>query len=348
MSPMSAPARADAKVRTEMFRWMRLARKLEERLEGLLGPIGGPFAGTPLARERCAGRGQEAVSVGTCLHAREDDVVAPSHRDAAVFLMRGIPPERIIAQCLGKASGVTRGRDGDMHMGDMGRRVIAAAFHLADTVPVAAGAALALKMTGTDAAALCVFDERAAGRGDWHEGINFAAAQTLPVVYVCSTDEGLRATSWRREFAVDTIAEKAVAYGIPGVTVDGTDVIAVYEAVGDAMARARAGEGPSIVEALVFRASLREESPEGAAAGGGLSARRGGDDPIERLAVELVGAKLIDRKTLDEIDSAIERQLDDAFAWAVAQPDPAPEDCLEGVYAGAGPGTGDAGRRKGT
>ena len=238
-----------------MLRWMRLARRLGERIgEAAAGEGAGPnIADVGAAVRADVGLGREALLVGACLHAREDDVLAPAPGDLAVYLMRGIAPGAIVAQYLGRAAGPSRGRDGRGSIGDAGRRLIAPVSELVSSVSVAAGAALALARSGEDAIALCFFGERASCRGDWHEGMNFAAVQRLPVVYVCASapdDSRTRAGS-----GVERVAERAVAYGIPGVTIDGADPLEAYEAVGDAVARARRGDGPSLIEGWTRRAA---------------------------------------------------------------------------------------------
>src|SRR2546426_2125407 len=132
------------------------------------------------------GRGQEAISVGAAMHIRRgsgeehDDIVSPSHRDMAVFLMQGVPPERILEQYMGRKTGLTRGRDGNMHMGDLRHRLIAFVSHLGDSIPVAAGGPLTLRMRGADQVSFCFLGQSATSRGDWHEGLNFAAVVGVP------------------------------------------------------------------------------------------------------------------------------------------------------------------------
>ena len=249
----------------------------------------------------------------------------------------------IAARRFGKKSDSSDGRDGESHLGDMALGLLAAPAHLSDAVPVAAGAALAFKMGGGGHVAFCLFDERAAARGDWHEGINFAAVRRLPAVYVCATDENLMRAGTNREFAVETIAEKAIAYGVPGVGIDGSDVLAVYQAAADAAARARGGDGPTLIEARVLRGEgLLSSKAEEEGAEAPLSKVRkrrspAGRDPIDRLARELAGAGVLPDKDLEEMDRGIEREIDAAIEWADRQPEPEPQDCLGGIYSDSPP-----------
>src|SRR6058998_3298707 len=237
----------------KMLHFMKLTRALEYRIERKLYRQGKIVGGVYV------GRGQEAISVGAAMHIRRgsgeehDDIVSPSHRDMAVFLMQGVPPERILAQYMGRRTGLTRGRDGNMHMGDLRHRLIAFVSHLGDSIPVAAGCALTFAMRGTDQVSFCFFGEGATSRGDWHEGLNFAAVRKLPVVFICNNNQYAYSTPVSLQMAVRDIAERAAAYAMPGEIVDGNDVVAVYEAVRRAIERARGQEGPSLLECKTFR-----------------------------------------------------------------------------------------------
>src|SRR3989454_11980940 len=161
-----------------------------------------------------------------------DDIVSPSHRDMAVFLMQGVPPERILAQYMGRKTGLTRGRDGNMHMGDLRHRLIAFVSHLGDSIPVAAGCALTLRMRGTDQVAFCFFGEGATSRGDWHEGLNFAAVLKLPVVFICNNNQYAYSTHVSRQMRVERVSDRAGGYGIPGGTAGGNGPPPGYDAGG--------------------------------------------------------------------------------------------------------------------
>src|SRR5881409_1960957 len=232
----------------KMLHFMKLTRALEHRIERKLYRQGKIVGGVYV------GRGQEAISVGAAMHIRRgggqdvDDIVSPSHRDMAVFLMQGVSPQRILAQYMGRAAGLTRGRDGNMHMGDLRHRLVAFISHLGDSVPVAAGCALTFRMRGTDQVSFCFFGEGATGRGDWHEGVNFAAVMRLPVVFLCNNNQYAYSTHVSRQMRVEKVSDRAPGYGIPGESNDGNDVLVVHDAVARAVARARRGEGPTLLE----------------------------------------------------------------------------------------------------
>jgi TPP-dependent pyruvate/acetoin dehydrogenase alpha subunit len=219
----------------KMLYYMKLTRALETRIERKLYRQGKIVGGVYV------GRGQEAISVGAAMHMRRgggedhDDIVSPSHRDMAVFLMQGVPPEKILAQYMGRKTGLTRGRDGNMHMGDLRHRLIAFVSHLGDSIPVAAGCALTFRMHGTDQVSFCFFGEGATSRGDWHEGLNFAAVLQLPVVFICNNNQYAYSTHVSRQMKVERVSDRARGYGMPGESKDGNDVLVVYDAIGRAV-----------------------------------------------------------------------------------------------------------------
>src|SRR5579864_8975454 len=204
--------------------YMKMMREVEDRIERKLYRQGKIVGGVYV------GRGQEAIPVGSALLAEPDDVLFPSHRDMAIFLMRGVHPRNIFAQYMGRIGGLTRGKDGNMHMGDLRLNIVAIISAMAASVPVAAGAALALKYKGTRNVALCYFGDGATSRGDWHEGVNFAAVQKLPVVYICNNNQYAYSTPVEKQMACANVADRGPAYGIPAETVDGNDVFAVHRA----------------------------------------------------------------------------------------------------------------------
>ncbi len=199
----------------DLLRYMKLTRAVEDRIERKLYRQGKIVGGVYV------GRGQEAIAVGTSMHMENGDVATPTHRDMGVFLIRGIPVRSIIAQYMGRKTGVTKGKDGNMHMGDMKYGIIAFVSHLGDNVPVAAGAAMAFAMRGEKRVALCYSGEGATSRGDWHEGINLAAVLNLPVVFFINNNQYAYSTPQSLQMAVEHVADKAGAYGIPGETADG-------------------------------------------------------------------------------------------------------------------------------
>src|ERR1041384_1820240 len=225
----------------DMLYYMKLTRELEFRIERKLYRQGKIVGGVYV------GRGQEAIAVGSCIDLRADDVVCPSHRDMGAFLIRGMPVRTVLAQYMARKTGATRGRDGNMHMGDMQYNLVAFVSMLGDNVPVAAGIGMSFKMRNQDNVSVCFFGDGATSRGDWHEGINLAAVMKSPVVYVCNNNQYAYSTPLERQMAVENVADRAEAYGLPGVIVDGNDVVDVWTAVQGAIERARSGQGPTHV-----------------------------------------------------------------------------------------------------
>jgi pyruvate dehydrogenase E1 component alpha subunit len=316
----------------KMLYYMKLTRALEDRIERKLYRQGKIIGGVYV------GRGQEAISVGAAMHIRRtgndevDDIVSPSHRDMAIFLMQGVTPERILAQYMGRRTGLTRGRDANMHMGDMRHRLIAFVSHLGDSIPVAAGSALTLKMRNTDQISFCLFGEGASSRGDWHEGVNFASVLKLPIVFMCNNNQYAYSTHVSRQMAIEHFSERAQAYGIPGETIDGNDVLKVYDAAGRAVARARGGLGPTILEFETFRMTGHSAHDDAGYVPKELFEEWARRDPIDRHEALLSKRRLIDASAIKEMERRIASELDDAVAWAERQPYPDPEECLQGVY----------------
>src|SRR5258705_396713 len=316
----------------KMLHSMKMTRALENRIERKLYRQGKIVGGVYV------GRGQEAISVGAAMHIRRgegddrDDIVSPSHRDMAVFLMQGMPPERILAQYMGRKTGPTRGRDGNMHMGDLRNRLIAFVSHLGDSIPVAAGCALTFRMRGTDQVSFCFFGEGATSRGDWHEGINLAAVMKLPVVFICNNNQYAYSTHVSRQMRVEKVSDRAPGYGIPGESNDGNDVLVVHDAVARAVARARRGEGPTLLEFVTFRMTGHSAHDDAGYVPKSLFEEWERKDPIRRFEEDLQRRRLVDAGSVKEMERLIEEELDDAVAWAERQPYPDQEECLVGVY----------------
>jgi pyruvate dehydrogenase E1 component alpha subunit len=316
----------DEKATLDMLHFMKLTREIEDRIERKLYRQGRIVGGVYV------GRGQEAISVGTAIHMEKDDVVAPSHRDMGVFLMRGITARRIIAQYMGRQTGLTRGRDGNMHMGDMNYNVIAFVSHLGDNVPVASGAALAFKQRGEKRVALCYNGEGATSRGDWHEGINFASIHTLPVVFFINNNAYAYSTPIELQMAVEDVASRAPGYGIPGEVVDGNDILAVYDSAKRAIDRARSGEGPSLIEYKTFRMTGHSAHDDAGYVPPEMFEEWKKKDPILCFEQNLIDEGALTQERLDEMQRECAMMIDDAVDWAEKQPYPVPEDVTRDVY----------------
>jgi TPP-dependent pyruvate/acetoin dehydrogenase alpha subunit len=306
--------------------YMSLMREIEDRIERKLYRQGKILGGVYV------GRGQEAIPVGSALAARPEDVLFPSHRDMAAFLIRGIPPRRIFAQYMGRMDGLTRGREGNMHMGDLSRGLVSIISALAATVPVAAGAALALRYQGRPGVAFSYFGDGATSRGDWHEGVNFATVQKLPVIFICNNNQYAYSTPLSAQMACANIADRGTAYNMPAEIVDGNDVLAVHAATGRALDHARSGRGPYLLECKTFRMT-------------GHSAHDGADyvprnlfeewakrDPIALLSSRILAEGWAGQSELENIRAGIRAEVDEALAWAEQSPYPDPGSLLDDVY----------------
>ena len=194
--------------------------------------------------------GQEAVPVGTCLALRDGDYITSTHRGHGHCIARGARLDAMMAELLAKETGYCRGRGGSMHIADVATGNLGANGIVAGGVPIAAGAGLAVRLRGGSEVVVSFFGDGAVNEGAWHEGVNLAAIWDLPVVFVCENNHYGMSMSVARASKVERLSMRAAAYGIPGVTVDGNDPQAVHDAVADAVHRARAGQGPSLVDGV--------------------------------------------------------------------------------------------------
>jgi len=319
---------SDRPILERMFYFMKLARMAEERIERVLYRQGKIVGGVYV------GRGQEAVGVATAIQLAEGDVILPNHRDFGAFLIRGFALDEIFANWMARIGGPTRGRDNTMHLGEMKRGVIPIISHLGDTCPVACGVAMILKRRGKGNVALVTFGEGTTSRGDVHEAMNMASVMKLPVVFVCNNNGFAYSTPVSKQYAVKNLSVRGVAYNMPGVTVDGMDVLAVHAAAAKAIARARAGNGPSFIECKTYRLTghsahdMAEYVPEKILKAGAKK------DPIGRLEKILLAKKLMTRSDIHAMEEKIHQEIDDAIVKAEASPMPEGASALEGVYCG--------------
>jgi pyruvate dehydrogenase E1 component alpha subunit len=316
----------NAELALRFFYYMSLMREVEERIERKLYRQGKIVGGVYV------GRGQEAIPVGVGLTAEPEDVFFPSHRDLALFFIRGIHPRHIFAQYMGRVGGLTRGKDGNMHMGDLRRNIVAIISAMAASVPVAAGAALALKYKGTRNVAYVFFGDGATSRGDWHEGINLAAVQKVPLVLVCNNNQYAYSTPLEKQMACAHVADRAPGYGIPAEIVDGNDVFAIYEAAQRAVAHARAGLGPYMIECKTFRMTGHSAHDAADYVPKHLWEEWAKKDPIVRLERTLLERGWADAKTVEEVRARIRSEVDEAVEWAEKSPYPDPSELLDNVY----------------
>jgi len=319
-------SKVPVEVKRQLLHYMKLTREIEYRIERVLYRQGKIVGGVYV------GRGQEAISVATAIHMREDDVVAPTHRDMGIFLIRDVSPRRILAQYMGRATGVTKGKDGNMHMGDLNHNLIAFVSHLGDNVPVAAGVALTFKMRKQDRVAFCYSGDGATSRGDWHEGVNFACVQELPVVFFINNNAYAYSTPLHLQMATENVADRAKGYNMPYEIVDGNDALAVYESAERAVEHARSGKGPYLVEYKTFRMTGHSAHDDAGYVPKELFEEWERKDPITRFEKQLIDSGEITQEEIDAMQAECKEIVDDAVAWADSQPMPDPESCLTDVY----------------
>jgi TPP-dependent pyruvate/acetoin dehydrogenase alpha subunit len=316
----------DPETLERMLYYLKLTREAEMRIEQVLYRQGKIVGGVYV------GRGQEAIGVGSAIQLLEADVVLPSHRDFSSFLIRGFSLKDIFCNWMGRTNGPTRGRDNTLHIGDVNRGVIPIISHLGDTCPVACGVAMVLKRRQKGNVVLVHFGEGTTSRGDVHEGMNMAAVMKLPVIFICNNNAYAYSTPTHKQYAVKDLAMRGAAYGMPGVKVDGNDVLAVYSAVGKAIQHARSGHGPSLVECKTFRMTGHSAHDAAEYVPAEQFTQWKKKDPIARLERVMRSRKIANAKQLDQLEEEIKKQVDEAVAYAEACPLPEGITSTYGVY----------------
>jgi pyruvate dehydrogenase E1 component alpha subunit len=305
---------------------MRLIRAFEERVAKL-------FADGKIPGFVHLYAGEEAVGVGVISHLTEKDFITSTHRGHGHCIAKGVPVNEMMAELFGKIDGCCRGKGGSMHVADVSRGMLGANGIVGGGPPLASGAALSAKLLKTGAIAVCFFGDGAAEQGTTHEGMNLAAIWKLPVVFVCENNQFAESTPWTYHCAASNISDRAASYDMPGVLVQGDDVVAVYEAAGEAIARARRGEGPSLIEARTWRYFGHFEGDQVTYRTAEQSTDyRQQHDPIKLFAEQAVGRGLLKKEDLDRIEEDSEKQVDEAIAFAEKSPLPPVEETLTDVY----------------
>jgi TPP-dependent pyruvate/acetoin dehydrogenase alpha subunit len=309
-----------------IYRNMMITRGIEERGHILYkqGKIPGSFY---------TGRGNEASSVGVATAMSPEDIGTPLHRDMGVHVTRGVEPWRIFAQYMGREDGPTRGRDGNVHMADAQLGLIAMVSHLPAMLPVAVGAALAFRIRGEKRVAVAWYGEGASARGDTHEGMNLAGVRRLPVVFICDNNQWAYSTPTHLEYACETLADRAQAYGFDGVVVDGTDVLAVYRETKRAIEKARGGGGPTLIESMTLRMEGHAVHDDAFYVPKELFEEWAKRDPIERFRSWLRGNADMSDEEEDEIAAGVKRILSQAIERAEQSQLPDPSTVAERVFA---------------
>jgi pyruvate dehydrogenase E1 component alpha subunit len=277
--------------------------------------------------------GQEASATGACFALRPDDAITSTHRGHGHCIAKGADLERMMAELLAKETGYCRGRGGSMHIADVATGNLGANGIVAGGIPIAAGAALAYRLQKLDRVVACFFGDGAANEGAFHEAVNLAAIWDLPVVFICENNKYGMSFSTEKSFAIEDIADRALGYGIPGTTVDGNDVEVVHEAVTAAVARARAGEGPTLVEAVTYRWKGHSKSDKNLYRTKEEIAEWRKKDPIVHFEQTVLERDVLTEADLDAVRDAATNAVRQAARAANAAADADPRDLLDAVYA---------------
>ncbi|QIN80724.1 pyruvate dehydrogenase (acetyl-transferring) E1 component subunit alpha [Rubrobacter marinus] len=277
--------------------------------------------------------GQESVAVGAIAALKEGDVITSTHRGHGHAIAFGLDVDRMAAELLGQATGYCHGKGGSMHIADVGAGMLGANGIVGGSMGIACGAAWAFKRRGQDNAAICFFGEGATNEGIFHETLNMAAIWKLPVVFLCENNQYGMSMSVKKATAIENISDRASAYGMPGVTVAGSTLDEVYNATREALERARAGEGPTLMEAITYRYLGHSKSDANLYRTREEIATWRKQDPIQRFATVLEGEGVLERDEWRKLDEETRLRIEEAFEKASREPDPQPESALEDVYA---------------
>ncbi|MET0863934.1 MAG: thiamine pyrophosphate-dependent dehydrogenase E1 component subunit alpha [Nakamurella sp.] len=309
-----------------IYETMVLTRAVEDRMVAM-------YKGGDLLGSLYTGHWHEAISVGAASTLRPDDYMAPIHRDLGAHLYRGMEPWQVMASFMGKATSPTGGRDGTLHYGrlDLGHYNLPS--HIPANYPVATGMAFAAKYRGQDKVCLAFCGDGSTSRADFHEALTMSSALGLPNVFVIENNQFAYSTPIRMQSNSEKFSDKAKAYGIPGVTVDGTDALAVHDAVAEGVARARAGNGPSIVEGVTMRMHGHAEHDPADYVPQEMYDEWSKKDPVELFEKTLLAAGVIDTDTAAQVRKNARQVAIDARRKALGDPMPDPSTVEEGVYA---------------
>jgi pyruvate dehydrogenase E1 component alpha subunit len=276
--------------------------------------------------------GEEAIGVGVCSHLTDADFITSTHRGHGHCIAKGVEVKPMMAELYGKITGSCKGKGGSMHIADVDKGMLGANGIVGGGGPLACGAGLMAKVKGTDQVTVCFFGDGASEQGTMHEGMNMAKIWKLPVVFVCENNGFAESTPASYHCSAKDIADRAAAYNMPGFTIDGTDFFAVYEAAGEAIARARRGEGPSLIECKAFRYYGHFEGDAKRYYTEAMLEDFKKRDPIFRFRQRILDRNLVSAAELDAIEAKAKQVVEEAVKFGEESPYPALEDCLTDVY----------------
>ena len=277
--------------------------------------------------------GEEAVATGVCANLTSKDYITSTHRGHGHLIAKGGKVDLMMAELFGKSTGYCKGKGGSMHIADVELGILGANGIVGAGQPIATGAAFACKYRKSDSVVVCFFGDGASNRGTFHESLNLASIWNLPIVFVCENNMYGISYCQRDHMNICDISDRSAAYGIPGVTVNGNDVVAVYETVAEAVKRARSGDGPSLVECKTWRWRGHFEGDPSVYKDPAEQAEWIKKDPIPRLAKQLLDLGYATQAELDKINDTINAQINAAVDFAQNSPNPNPEDVLTDVFA---------------
>ncbi len=314
----------------QIYYLMRLTRAMEDRTRTLF--LQGRVAGGVYTAQ-----GHEATTVGAAWTLGDGDFIVPQHRDLGMHLTRGSSPRAVMTQWLARGNSPALGRDGQIHIGDMHHGIVPMISMLGESLPVACGVALTMKMRGRSTIVMASMGDGATSTGPFHEALNFASVQKLPVVFLIENNGYAYSTPTFREFAITNLSDRAIAYGMLGESVDGNDVLKVVETVGRAVEHVRGGNGPALIECKTFRVRGHSEADKADYVPPELREEWLAKDPIPRFEEYLTREKILMPAKKAEIEEQVKAVIEDAVSFAEQSPAPDPATVADFVFAPEGP-----------
>jgi len=325
LQPLSAPADMSADEQREIYRRMRLIREFDSAVKGLWKQN---FIYGLAHSYVCA----EAIAVGACAALEPTDYITSTHRGHGHTIAKGGDLRKMMAELMGKAAGYCGGKGGSMHIAAVDMGMLGATGIVGSAMPIAVGAGLTAKTLGRPFVTVCFHGDGATNQGVWHESINLAAVWDLPVIFLCENNQWAISLPYDQAAKNPSVSDRAIGYGIPGVTVDGFNPFAVYGAVRTAVGRARAGNGPTLIEARFYRYIGHFVADDERYRDPTCSALWEQFDPLVRMSKYLVEADLVTPAWIDSADEAARAAVADAIEFAKSEPEPAPETLYDGLY----------------
>ncbi|MBM2839740.1 MAG: Acetoin dehydrogenase component alpha-subunit [Bacteroidetes bacterium] len=312
--------------RLELYYYLRLTRECDNAILRLYKQgkiVGGAYTGY----------GNEATAVGSAFALEDHDYIFPMHRDLGAHFVKGQSLRNIFLQQLARANSLTRGRDGTGHYADPKLKIYGNVSHLAAMIPMAVGVALAVRLRKENAVVMNYIGDGGSNVGDFHEGVNMAAVMKLPFVLIIENNQFAYSTPISKQFASQKLSDRAIGYGIPGFTIDGTNVIKVYETCMQAVDRARRGEGPTLIETITMRMHGHSASDDASYVPKGMIEEWKKKDPVEKFERILLNDRVLNETNKKEMEEKIAAEIEDAMQFALESPYPPGEEAAEGVYA---------------